>query len=401
MSLLDTSLALVPRDGFFFKDGRGWYTSDTNRAGALAWPFPSTLRGTLTTACGYFEQDARGTRLDRKGWQILKNQVLVAAVLPLRRERLQPGWTRVNRVWPVPRDALHRPDGVTRLEPRPRASKIGSLGVLDGEEGPAIESLWHVQPAETSSVPGKPLLPPAWWSDDLFRRWLCGASGLDEVPEALSMTRRTDIKVVFQPGALVARDGGLYAYEVLETLTRTHEWALGVRTTLPENCRGVLSRPLVMGGKRRIAHLEETPAGLWAFPEALGEAFGADCPGIRILLITPGHFAGDWCLPGFAPRAGRFLGTLPGVEGTLILRAAIVPGSVTVSGWDWARNRPKRARRLVPPGSVYFLHKQDGRFFTRQEAESLWLAPLGQDTDDGFGRVVAGVWPPSTCTAQP
>ena len=37
--------ALLPRDGLFCKDGRGWNTSSVGRSHGHPWPPPSTLRG--------------------------------------------------------------------------------------------------------------------------------------------------------------------------------------------------------------------------------------------------------------------------------------------------------------------------------------------------------------------
>jgi CRISPR-associated protein Cmr3 len=50
---------------------------------------------------------------------------------------------------------------------------------------------------------------------------------------------------------------------------------------------------------------------------------------------------------------------------------------------------------MVPPGAVYFFERADGRRFGEAEAKSLWLAALGTRTNEGFGRVVPGVWRPA------
>ena len=38
MTTTTKHLALVPRDGFFAKDGRGWHTSVSGRGHGLDWP---------------------------------------------------------------------------------------------------------------------------------------------------------------------------------------------------------------------------------------------------------------------------------------------------------------------------------------------------------------------------
>jgi CRISPR-associated protein Cmr3 len=60
-----------------------------------------------------------------------------------------------------------------------------------------------------------------------------------------------------------------------------------------------------------------------------------------------------------------------------------------------AKGEPKPTLRMVPPGAVYFFERSDGRPFGEAEARSLWLAALGTRTDEGFGRVVPGVWQPT------
>src|SRR5690606_41849829 len=61
MTTTPTYLALVPRDGFFAKDGRGWYTSASGRGHGLDWPWPSTILGALRLLWGRGEETMRGT----------------------------------------------------------------------------------------------------------------------------------------------------------------------------------------------------------------------------------------------------------------------------------------------------------------------------------------------------
>jgi len=43
---------------------------------------------------------------------------------------------------------------------------------------------------------------------------------------------------------------------------------------------------------------------------------------------------------------------------------------------------------------VYFLTRADGGTFSGDDARALWMAQLGDDTADGFGCVVPGLWTP-------
>lgn len=73
----------------------------------------------------------------------------------------------------------------------------------------------------------------------------------------------------------------------------------------------------------------------------------------RIVLTSPGVFAGGWRPTGVVHDAFE----LHGVRAKLV--AACVPRAVVVSGWDLARKRPKAAQRSAPAGSVYWLEELD------------------------------------------
>jgi CRISPR-associated protein Cmr3 len=62
-------LALVPRDGLFCKDGRGWHTSASGRGHGLDWPWPSTILGALRSAWGRGEEARSGALFGRDDWR--------------------------------------------------------------------------------------------------------------------------------------------------------------------------------------------------------------------------------------------------------------------------------------------------------------------------------------------
>jgi CRISPR type III-B/RAMP module-associated protein Cmr3 len=101
---------------------------------------------------------------------------------------------------------------------------------------------------------------------------------------------------------------------------------------------------------------------------------------------------------GFEDNRGTYSGRLPGIDHDVILRAAFIPRPTHVSGWDMAANAPKPTSRMVAPGAVYFFERTDGKPFGEADARSLWLASLGTRTEEGFGRVVPGVWSPARST---
>ena len=96
-------------------------------------------------------------------------------------------------------------------------------------------------------------------------------------------------------------------------------------------------------------------------------------------------------------------GALPGTEGPLLrsraelrisLVGACVPRPVTLSGWDFATARPKRTRRAVAAGAVYWLDLEGPPGARAAWLEEAWMKNVSdgeQDRRDGFGLCAVGV----------
>jgi CRISPR-associated protein Cmr3 len=377
-------LALVPRDGFFVKDGRGWHTSASGRGHSLDWPFPPTILGALRTALGR-QLEAPGERFEGPAFRRATEGVSLGTVLPLRREGVHAGWAPAHRMWPVPADALYtrERDTVEALAPEPpRAPTLGR----DGDD--AREALWTPR----ASVDVKPEQPPRWWTEADLVAWLAGKAvrrhrGTEK--GALDLPRRTDVRLSIEPGTQTARDGMLFAPDTIEPMSadrgRRWEWAIGIEATLPA-ATPVDGVPWTLGGDRRIARPERV-RGLFEPPAPIS---GSE--GLRLVAVTPLLFEKGWLPDGFAVRDGAYAGRLAGLDGELRLRAALVPHPVHISGWDMAAGQPKPTLRLVPPGAVYFFEKASGAVFSAAELRGLWLTAIGARTNEGLGRVVAGRW---------
>ncbi len=387
-------LALDPRDGFFCKDGRGWTTTATGRTGTLDWPLPATVHGALRTAWGFARESARGQALDAREWPEVTRDLRLDLVLPLRR-RAGSGWDTAERLWPAPADALHLPGhdhALRALDPRP-----ATRCTLGSSDEPALEALWRAR------VDGqaKPVPLARWWTDDAFVAWLCGRPVAPPDRDALELPKRTDVHVKVDAATQTAQDSMLFSTDVVEMRSSGgFEWALGTAFTLPDDATPFPPGPLMLGGDRRVVSTERLGDGLLSFPEPLADAASSSVPGLRLVVVTPAHFTQGWLLPGFEPRGDVFVGRLPGLDVDLVLRAALVPRPLAASGWDMATVRrdgrpggaPKRTRRLVRPGSVYFVQRLDGQPFVADDVRRLWLVALGDNTEEGLGRVVAGVW---------
>jgi CRISPR-associated protein Cmr3 len=152
---------------------------------------------------------------------------------------------------------------------------------------------------------------------------------------------------------------------------------------------------VTLGADKRLAAIEPLGEQLFAPPADLLAAFRRGSEGLRLVAVTPACFAAGWLPDGFRAEGGDYRGKLPGLEGEVVLRAAFVGRPLAVSGWDLVRGGPKRTDRMVPPGSVFFVERADGRPFAAEDARALWLTAIGDRTHEGFGRIVPGIWHPS------
>ncbi len=380
--------ALVPRDGLFCKDGRGWHTSASGRAHGLEWPWPSTVLGAVRTAWGREEERARGSPFNADEWRARTASMRLGRTVALRR-RPGAGWTTEHRVWPVPADAiwLEEETQVHRLDPVP--PDIPTLGRDDDE---ARESLWWPR------VEGlkKPLAGPRWWSDAEFCTWLAGRSvQAGGQLGHLALSRRMQTHVGIRDADLTAEEGALFSHDVLETLETEAEWAIGVEADVPERLDPEF---VTLGSDSRLAKIEDIPSEVFDPSPVVMGAFRSGTAGLRLVVVTPACFQNGWLPDGLERRERTYRGRLTGVSGEVVLRAAFVSRPVHVSGWDMAANSgrgaPKPTFRMVPAGSVYFFQRADDRPFGEAEARSLWLAAIGDRREEGFGRVVPGAWSP-------
>jgi CRISPR-associated protein Cmr3 len=302
---------------------------------------------------------------------------------------LDTDWNTTHLVWPAPLDALWL-EGRHEVFPlQPIPSRVPTLG---RDEDAARESLWRPALEEA----GKPLPSPRWWRQDDFVAWLTGQPVSAQKPFPAT-ARRVQTRVGIRPETLTTDDGLLFSHDVLETLELRAEWAIGVEVSLPGGLPDT-AKVATLGSDSRLVRIETLPEALFAPPARLLEAFQAGSRGLRIIAVTPLAFARGWLPDGFEQHDGQYVGRLPGLPHDLVLRAAFVPRPLHVSGWDRAahggKGAPKPTARMVAPGAVYFFERTDGQPFDASHARSLWLAALGARTEEGFGRVVPGIWHP-------
>jgi CRISPR-associated protein Cmr3 len=260
---------------------------------------------------------------------------------------------------------------------------------LGRDDDEAREALWL--PALEESA--KPLPASRWWSDRRFAAWLVGASlSAYDVGDAFDPALRVQARVGIRPEEFTADEHALFSHDVVETLEGQAEWAIGLEVSLPaEDSLAVAT----LGSDSRTVRVEALAEPVFDPPTVLMDAFRSGSSGLRILVVSPACFARGWLPDGMERHGAEFQGKLSVIDSEIVLRAAIVPRPVHISGWDMAAGTAKPVARMVPPGSVYFFERKDGRPFNEDDARALWLPALGARIDEGFGRVVPGVWRPA------
>ena len=388
-------LALLPRDGLFLKDGRGWYTSDIGRSYSHAWPHPPTVRGALRAAYGHHLMQQTGQLLRPREWDEATADLTLAALIAMRRPAGSDVFALEHRLWPVPADVFHsEPGKARRLHPVEERAEIGVLDLVSGElddQQAAFSGL--LRPSLPSRA--KPIPAPDFWTERDMRQWLLGAEDMDIT--SIHIPRRTDIHVTIDAKSQAATPSRLFSSDVTEPIDEArNEWALALACSLPAGGDATFastSRPVLLGGRRRLALVEPANASLFAGPGDDFFARIAGSRGLRLVCVTPARFARGWLPDPIERQSARYCGELPGVDGPVVLRAALAGRPIDLSTWDSVARRPRPTWRLVRPGAVYFVEKEHGPF-TAAECQRLWLAAWGGEQQSGLGLVIPGRWDP-------
>ncbi len=222
-----------------------------------------------------------------------------------------------------------------------------------------------------------------WLTDDGWRDYLMGKPPAPEQVVDAAQLWRLDprVGVGLDPIRRRAEDGKLFTAQAV-AFTPEMGFLAGV-TGVHDLQAGVLR----LGGDGRAARLTLTP---YQPPVADYPAIAAGRRA-RLVLTTPGLFAGGWRLPG-VDAAGHF--QLGPVRGRLV--CAAVPRYEVISGWDQARHRPKPACRMAPAGSVYWLEdlQAGAADLDNLAAAGLWRDPgeNAQRRAEGFNRFTFAVY---------
>ncbi len=115
----------------------------------------------------------------------------------------------------------------------------------------------------------------------------------------------------------------------------------------------------------------------------------------RMILATPGVFSEGWIPANCRLDAGDWVLHGPGFRARLV--SATLPRHDVVSGWDIAQQKPKRAWRVAPAGSVYWFDRLEGRLEGLKQLVHDGLWPAVEQLDparraEGFNNIFVGAW---------
>jgi CRISPR-associated protein Cmr3 len=392
--------AIEPRDPLVVRDGRP--NTGHGESAPLPFPYPSTVAGMIRTRFGTGNDGAFDRSLDLARLRDVAIRGPLLVHLPS------------SRIFaPHPRDCVI----LAGLDDRKSIRALQPLDVLprgtlvdDALGGSALIGF-----PDAGAHPGKPSHPPTFWPWDAFERWLCSTEAKSNADdflagalEALPIERRVHVTIgaqytaedgmLFEIGGLRFH-GGPWSREDREAPSEHRpesSMALGIdvdASGFPDKQRTLTAGIGPSGGERRLAYWSE--ASQIRLPQAppkpvldfLGKQ--GSCARVRVILLTPGIFDAGW-KPG--SKDGQLLAARHGITAELV--GACVPRSETISGWDFEHQRPKKTRRIVSSGSVYWLDLHgapEARVKWATEIMMSNVSDAAQDRNDGFGLAAVGV----------
>ena len=208
------------------------------------------------------------------------------------------------------------------------------------------------------------------------------------------------IGIAIDPGKRRAQDGALFTSQVVVFRKRDHDREGGAHDPSANYDVGFLvgvtgaSLPdemtLRFGGDGRAAAATRVA---WQTPQIDYEGIVA-ARRCRLVLSTPGLFAGGWKPTGVTGSGSELRFDLCGVRARLV--CAAVGRAEVISGWDLAARRPKPAQRVAPTGSVYWLDEMDTTptALHRLARRGLWSESAENETRrvEGFNRVAVATY---------
>ena len=212
---------------------------------------------------------------------------------------------------------------------------------------------------------------------------------------------RTEMRIgiALDPRKRSAADGALYTTEAIvlneqwRSIRETAEIGFLVRI---DGADGVVpgNGMVRFGGDGRGARIDEC-APRWPEPDI--ERVVRERR-FRLVLTTPGLFAGGWRPTGAGDDGASWLGP-GGISARLV--CAAIPKAQVISGWDLAKRGPKPALRAAPAGSVYWFDQLAGnadvvganlRKLASEGFAAIDHYPDRSRTAEGFNNLLIAPW---------
>lgn len=381
-------LVIALRDPMVFRDGRPFGQAGTPQTGTLNWPRPGTVLGMARTYLGVLRSpDYFGT----------ETQSPIDSVKQISMEWFLPVVSAPQRFTvcpPAPADAVvfdaESRDGKKRFDVLP--VRPLSMAPEEGTDLPWKD--WAIPWIAERRKPDK--TAPPFWHWDQMKEWLVtGRIDKGVFPESLgigSPATEERTHVCIDPASGAAAESRLFTTMGLRF---DENLFIGAKFQMEDADQPPPRDVAALGGDRRPAYLTWGEK-LVDWPEAPPDLGKAD--GLRLVLITPGLFAGGWAPDWLTPslETGTFV-KVPDTDIRIRLRSACVPRWAAHHGWDMTigkKGAPKPMRKMVVQGAVYFVEPEPGIDATIA-ARILWNRSLcedEQDRRDGFGRVLVGNW---------
>ncbi|MCP4422792.1 MAG: CRISPR-associated protein Cmr3 [Chloroflexi bacterium] len=388
---------IEPHDPLIVRDGRPFGPTPGARAKTLAFPFPATIAGGVRTRAGTDENglfDTSDANIDA-----VKNVGIRGPLLAEVDDK-----DEAALLVAAPADALLLQDAdtkqVARHSLRPLALPGGALSDLP-------------QPLDYPVGLAEPDLrkpykdAPRYWRWTQFEAWLTNKPdkvdlSSDELAQLGHNGPTADwrVHVAIDPKTQTGIDGSLFATSGLtfshkprsqtdEAATTLHDVKRLALVTAVEYLNGldIAEQPAPLGGERRIMHWRKSSVAWEGAPPAIIADEIAQTGYCRLVLLTPAYFTAGW-------QPDWLLQSQHGVQPEL--KAAVLGKPQTISGWDFEKGQPKETRRLVPAGSVYFLHLKGEDKDIRQWIDAIWLQNISDKKENrlaGFGLAALGIWP--------
>ena len=366
---------IEPRDTLILRDGRP--ASGGIAMGCLPFPWPSSVAGLARTQCGsnangFFTLDiAEAKAIDVKGPWLCE---------------LDGQGAVIQHFFPAPLDCVW----MYNQDCQKSYSLYGLSPNLDHNfVGNMPDGLKPVFPQRKEGLPEEKSLkaPPAFWSIQEYANWLTNSCRAEEhfstlpgIP-ALDKEIRCHVSIDRETGA--AEEGQLFSTESLRFSKKSKDYRQFCRFALALACddKRMHRGNIVLGGKGRISSLRKAPPLELNFLEDIlfSQNINSQKYVFRVILLTPALFAN-----GYLPQDKK-------IDGATITAVCCGRG-LFISGWDMENNRPKKARRMVPAGSVYWVE------FTSRDEANMWarnhwmkcISDNEQDKKDGFGLCILG-----------